>query len=149
MSSLIKVSSFFDLKKFGIEPLTGEACPFGQRILCDLNEEGKNLLEQYFGTEITSKNWNSFVGEDKAIASIMLSKNSLKDIVIFILFMKKYKKVYIYDKVIYGVNEEDLKHFELFFNANKDSSLYKESFTNPIDSNPYSRNIHTFSGRVV
>ena len=39
------ISSWDDLKAYGIDPLTAEACGLGYRLLCDLTAEGKKILE--------------------------------------------------------------------------------------------------------
>jgi hypothetical protein len=38
---MAKTIKWDDLRKYGINPLTGEACRFGQRILTDLIERGR------------------------------------------------------------------------------------------------------------
>jgi hypothetical protein len=41
------------LREYGINPLTGEACAFGQRILCDLTERGRKIVCQMMGIGYT------------------------------------------------------------------------------------------------
>lgn len=38
-----------DLREYGIEWLTGEACHYGMRILCDLTVPGLRLVTRFFG----------------------------------------------------------------------------------------------------
>ena len=38
-----------DLRQFGINILTGEACALGMRVLCDLDEQGVRLMREVFG----------------------------------------------------------------------------------------------------
>lgn len=97
----ISAHNFSCFRELGINPLTGEACAYGRRTLCDVSEEGKQLLYDFFGcmTPIAG-NWNSKVGEADAVASVMLPLRSLyKELIIFALFNK-----YNYSHVI--INEE-------------------------------------------
>jgi hypothetical protein len=51
-----------ELHRYGINPLTGEACPFSQRVLCDLTPRGKKIVFDLLGIPPTiplSENWNS------------------------------------------------------------------------------------------
>lgn len=40
------IHSWDDLSKYGIVPLTGEACGLMYRILCDVTARGKRLVEK-------------------------------------------------------------------------------------------------------
>ena len=57
------IGNLYDgLRLYGINPLTGEACPFGQRVLCDLTPRGKKIVFDLLGIPPTiplSENWNS------------------------------------------------------------------------------------------
>ena len=57
------ISNLYDgLRRYGINPLTGEACPFSQRVLCDLTPRGKKIFFDLLGIPPTiplSENWNS------------------------------------------------------------------------------------------
>jgi hypothetical protein len=68
-----------DLRHYGINFLTGEACAVGKRLLCDVNEQGRRLLCSIFGLPINtafSENWNSQINGDEAIGSIFLPHQS-------------------------------------------------------------------------
>ena len=78
--------SWRDLTPFGIGALTGESCSIGMRILCDVSKKGVQLLNNFFGGNIAFKphsNWNSMVGEDEAVASVMLPYSIHQDLTIF------------------------------------------------------------------
>lgn len=47
-------SNWKELEKYGIFMLTGEACAYGMRVLCDVNAQGWRILKQYFGMAGTS-----------------------------------------------------------------------------------------------
>src|SRR5271157_4753075 len=63
----MKSCNYNNLREYGINPLTGEACPFGVRILCDLTERGRKIVCDLLGIGYTtippagvfSDNWNS------------------------------------------------------------------------------------------
>lgn len=67
-----------DLEQFGIISLTGEACGLAMRILCDLTEEGVNLIREFMRVEPTADAWNS-----KGVKSIMLPTCIMQDLWIF------------------------------------------------------------------
>lgn len=81
------IVTFNDLNVFGIQPLTGEACVFNERVLCDVSLKGKELLKDYFGLLDLELNdpMNSFVGADRSEGSLMLSRAVLADIGLFAL----------------------------------------------------------------
>lgn len=80
--------SFKDLQQIGIEPLTGEACAYSQRVLCDVSERGLKLLSEFLGVPDLKlqPNMNSRVGEETAIGSFMLSRGVWRDLVAFYAF---------------------------------------------------------------
>ena len=52
------VSHLGDLREFGIDLLTAEACSLMYRLLCDLMQSGKRIVERCLSVEIRSENWN-------------------------------------------------------------------------------------------
>ena len=64
-----------DLEQFGIDPLTGESCAAGYRLLCDLTAFGRHVVADFLGLteEGFRPNWNSGKMENPAVASIMLA----------------------------------------------------------------------------
>ena len=86
-----QIRNWIQLKEFGILPLTGEACSYSQRLLCDLSEEGVQLMEDFLGVpgvpglkDILPINWNLKVGEKDAIGSMLLHKDMLNSLIEFI-----------------------------------------------------------------
>ena len=55
-----KITCWDDLRPYGIDVLTGEACGLSYRILCDVTESGKQTIQKALG--ITNlglpDNWN-------------------------------------------------------------------------------------------
>ncbi len=82
------INCWDDLRGFGIECLTGEACGLSMRLLCDVTAEGARLIERFFGDTITIKpgsNWNGGPASDPHVGSVMLPRAILGDLAAFIL----------------------------------------------------------------
>lgn len=82
------VNNLAGLAQFGINALTGEACAFSLRVLCDVNEDGENLLKDYFGTPgmQLADPWNSTVNGAPSVGSVMLPRSIAMDLATFALF---------------------------------------------------------------
>jgi len=93
MPNYATISSWSDLERFGINPLTGEACAYSLRLLCDLNEDGVATLIEFFGGNIVfikGSNWNSQVNSKPATASVLLPKNLFPVLGKYLLFRQGY-----------------------------------------------------------
>lgn len=84
-----------DLRQFGIYGLTGEACGVGMRVLCDVDKNGKELLEEYLRVSLTSEPWNSSTDGKDHVASVMLTPNMFQDIWIFAHLRKGTRHVFL------------------------------------------------------
>lgn len=85
---IVRVEGWEDMKQFGIQILTGEACGIGMRMLFDLSEKGCKLLEDFFGSCLKfqrGSNWNSKVENEEAVASVMLTVDILPELAAFCL----------------------------------------------------------------
>jgi len=77
-----------DLEQFGIDPLTGEACGYAMRLLCDVTAQGKRLIESFLGgcVEIREgSNWNNGSKDDPHVGSVLLSRGMLAELGAFCL----------------------------------------------------------------
>lgn len=75
MPGTVSIRSLGDLKIFGVVALTGEACKFGTRVLCDVTAAGAEMLSAYFQAGLTlEKNWNQGDPSDPHIGSIMIDR---------------------------------------------------------------------------
>ncbi len=82
-------NSWSDFKEYGINFLTGEACGYSMRLLCDLSRPGEELIATFLGLPSATTfnpNWNSMVGDAPAVASIMLPHGLFKDLARFIAY---------------------------------------------------------------
>ena len=76
-----------DLSRFGVVPLTGEACGLMYRILCDVTAKGKRLVEKAIGVAEVRlhENWNRGTDTDPHVGSIMLAPELLPFLGVFAL----------------------------------------------------------------
>lgn len=139
-----------NLQEYGINALTGEADSYSLRLLCDLSQKGKDLMESFLGDTVSFKdgsNWNSHVGEDQAVAAVMLPYSILGDLCRFILFHVE-QKTYVYEF-----------HSGQFSGTNEkfDDDLLQDTKNNYVNygklrnsqPNEGGRNVHAFTGRVT
>jgi len=87
MPGTMSIRTIGDLKSFGIVALTGEACKYGTRVLCDVTASGVEMLSSYFQASLTlDKNWNHGDPSDPHIGSIMLDRALVTPLAKFALF---------------------------------------------------------------
>ena len=146
---MMKTYSYRNMTEFGINPLTGEACVFGKRVLCDLDEDGVSLLSEYLGIlpNAFPENWNTRVGRKDAVASIMLDRHAFHDIIIFALMLRGWHYIIVRDYCYITVTNED-REMEAW------QDLKMEGVKIIINQRPSapcvgSRNIHQMSARYV
>ena len=142
--------SYYNLKDYGINVLTGEACAFGMRLLCDLSEAGVALLTDFFGLCYRDipfpRNMNSMVGDEPAIASCMLSRSILTEIYLFILFSKGWQVALIQNGEVTGMN---INTYEEIKNAWPKDVTVRRNYKSASQPSVGSRNIHAFTGRIL
>lgn len=104
--------SFKDLKAYGINALTGEACGYSLRVLCDLNEDGVALIEEFFGSTLQvteNSNWNSQVEEKPAVGSVMLARSIFQDLALYCLWRENYAgALMMSDGSVIGVSGKEI-----------------------------------------
>lgn len=146
----MKTVTIQTLESIGISLLTGEACAFSMRVLCDVNQKGKELIEDFLGVTLSKEPWNSRVNNFPSVNSFMLSRETIDPLVRFSLFRDKYKYVYGQNAAYTGFNEEDIpKHPFLEMVHSKGTSSFAPGllYRNP-NVTGVSRNIHQFTGRT-
>ena len=138
-----------DLQDFGINPLTGEACKFGMRVLCDLTEKGRDLVCVFLGGEMIDgfpENWNTQVGNEKAVSSVMLTHRALSDLMVFAL-LRDHPVVLVRGGSAVGLVEADTYYQSYLAIATDPTSGYT-IYRNPHAASPTTRNEHAFTGRT-
>jgi hypothetical protein len=96
----MKTVGYDDLRRYGINPLTGEACPYGQRILTDLNDQGKHIVCDLLGIPrlaTFSDNWNS-----GSIASFMLPRSLFELLYVWCLISEGSDEIVVSDDGVWG-----------------------------------------------
>jgi hypothetical protein len=81
------INCWSDLRPYGIDVLTGEACGLGYRVLCDVTEKGRQVLRRLWSLpklELAER-WNAGSEDEPHVGSIMLSREMLAPIGIFAL----------------------------------------------------------------
>lgn len=79
-----RISEWYDLRPYGINFLTGEACGIGYRILCDVTGPGRDLIASALGLkalELRSP-WN---GGEGVVGCVMLPHELLVPLAVFAL----------------------------------------------------------------
>ena len=81
------INSWDDLRPFGIDLLTGEACGLSYRLLCDVTQKGKQTIQKALGVANLElpDNWNRGDPQDPHVGSIMLVPELFIPLAIFAL----------------------------------------------------------------
>ena len=82
-----KINCWDDLRPFGIDLLTGEACGLSYRLLCDVTQKGKQSIQKALGVPDLGllDNWNRGDPHDPHVGSIMLVPEMFIPLAIFAL----------------------------------------------------------------
>ena len=152
---MLHIHNTDDLKQFGIIPLTGEACTYGLRILCDLTEEGKQAVQAFLGShQLTGfpGNWNSREGQ---VASVMLPRSLMfNELGVFLMFRAGCALVMASGDGLNGYSAEDLTDYkeELIndhVSRNATCRIYRKPNTRDARTDPDTgRTVHSFTGRT-
>ena len=140
------LTSWNDLKAYGIEALTGESCAFCMRLLCDLNEDGVALMRAFLGLSADtrlSRNWNSTVDGKPAVASVLLPRELFPVLCRYVLFLENYPLVW-QGASTFGLHEHELEHLP----QHEHSNVVRNPAHVPGQAQIRDRNPHLASGRV-
>lgn len=111
-----------DLGQFGIYSLTREACEVNRRMLCDIDSNGKALLENMLGAELTMHN-----SVNNGVGSILLPTELWQSIATFALLRAGYDYVVEFkDGAIVGIWELE---YDRHIVQNSDRNLKIERIT--------------------
>lgn len=146
------------LTDYGLNPLTGEADAYSRRTLCDLSNEGIILLTAYFGLSHTleaarafPKNYNSSVGDKPAVASVMLARGTMDDLMIFaLLHVDQFDYVMQTPGGYAGFNDGD-QYGERYLHQGLPEGyrLHYNAAKRCTQPHVGDRNVHAMSGRVL
>jgi hypothetical protein len=137
-----------DLSRFGIAPLTGEACGLMYRILCDVTAKGKRLVEKALGVAEVRlhENWNHGTDSDPHVGSIMLGPELLPFLGVFALLEDGCPEVWMTKgNVVIGIEPTDTaEQVEAFQRLHRDALARRFAYRGTAGD----RNQHMMSGRV-
>ena len=92
------ISCWADLRPYGLDALTGEACGLMYRILFDVTENGRRIIGKCFGMPEPrlAEPWNRGDPKDPHVGSMMLSPELLTPIGVFALLESGCREVWVY-----------------------------------------------------
>lgn len=138
-----------DLSKFGIIPLTGEACGLSYRLLCDVTIRGKKTLEKALGVADLGlqENWNQGSTENPHVGSIMLAPELLSFIGVFALLESGCREVWL-------MQAAEVVGFEADDSPDQVASVQRHRAADLLRRFGYlgtagDRNRHAMTGRIV
>jgi hypothetical protein len=143
-----RITCFNDLRPFGIEPLTGEACGLMYRILCDVTAEGVKVLEKCLSARVTPADaWNRGDPDRPHVGSVMLSPAMLVPLGIFALLESGCREVWLYQNgSMLGIEAADsAQQVELCRKMAPEALVRAFGYHGTAGD----RNVHVMTGRTV
>lgn len=143
------ITSFSDLAAYGIDPLTGEACGLGYRILCDVTESGRCVLAKALGIPQLAlpASWNRGAKDNPHVGSVMLSLEMLTPIAVFALLESGCTEAWLVrDGGVIGIEPDDAADM---IDANRRLIGERRLRSLAYRGTAGDRNLHVMSGRIV
>jgi hypothetical protein len=142
------IEKWDDLREYGIEALTSEACGLGYRLLCDVTAKGKKILEKCLGLRDLGAQpaWNCGSADDPHIGSVMLALSMLVPIGIFALLESNCTAVWLQrNDTLRGFEaDDDQESIEWWKEFTRGSLVRTFAYRGTAGD----RNIHVMSGRA-
>lgn len=103
------VSSWNDLARYGIVPLTAEACGLMYRLLFDLTERGRHIVGKCLGLPDLNlaPPWNRGSEQEPHVGSIMLAQEIMVPLAIFALLESGCGEVWQTEHGVIGFEPSD------------------------------------------
>lgn len=132
-----------DLERYGIVPLTGEACGLMYRILCDVTDSGKRVLEKCLGVHVElAEAWNRGTPADPHVGSLMLAPEMLTPLGVFALLESGCPQVWLVASTLIGIEAESDAELAAL------REIYEVKRTFGYRGTAGDRNVHVMTGRV-
>ena len=145
------INSWDELRPFGIDLLTGEACGLSYRLLCDVTQKGKKVIEKALGVTNLElpENWNRGSADEPHVGSIMLVPELLMPLAIFALLEDGCSEAWrTKSGGIVGIEVSDsLERVEARKRFYGDSDNFVRRYT--YGGTAGDRNRHQMTGRIV
>lgn len=141
-----RIDDMKGLEAYGIDALTGESDTHMYRILCDVTQKGKKIIERTLATELVlSENWNSGSKDDPHIGSLLLPTEFVPSIAVFCLLTDQdIAEVWLLkggSAVGFGGDDGDLKEAL--------RQHYEGNIRHVFYPRPSDRNVHQMTGRMA
>lgn len=151
----ISINSWNDMEQFGINMLTAEHCAFSMRLLCDINEAGRELMADYFGLPddtafLPAWNTGREINGALPVGHVMIAKGAFTALAEFTLFRAGALAIVYAGHGLTGIFDKDLLgRYEKLVQENENTSIqilrnYRATDGSAIGS----RNVHQMSGRA-
>lgn len=143
-----------DLRPYGINCLTGEACNLSARLLCDLTDEGRSLICEILGLPYNTEFCGAWNGGEGHIWRAMLPYHLFPVIAVFAL-LKSGATVAIHTETngVMGLDEEHLSRYKIDLDGEDPYKVVKECFGivrtyRPFNAHPHRgfSNVHAMTG---
>lgn len=139
------IACWADLRPYGFDALTGEACGLVYRILFDVTESGRKVIAKCFGMPDVklAEPWNCGSPGDPHVGSILLSREMMLPLAVFALLESGCTKVLLCATRAVGIEGSD----------SDDAVAAAKERHNPERVLSYGgtagdRNVHLLSGRT-
>ena len=147
------ISDWNDLKKYGIQYLTGESCVYGLRILCDVNDYGKRLIEGYFGVHGLNMPYkmNPTVNGEDSVGCLTLPREIFVPLAKYCLFHEEgcYAVHISGDNSLTGLTEDQCRQYLEGYEEQRKNIYFNFGYNPDPSISRNGRNIHQFTGRVM
>ena len=139
------ITGIQDLKPYGLDALTGEACSHGFRILTDVTAKGKSIIERTMDVKLELHDpWNTGTKDEPHIGSCMLPFEFVPPIAIFALLNDtSIVEVWLMKSgTVLGFGVEDVDQ------KDETRRFYEKELRKVFYSRPSDRCLHQFTGRT-
>lgn len=80
-----------DFRQYGLDLVTGRACPYGMRYLFRLTEDGAQHVREFLGVNVATRASDTIVdlaksAQEQKLVTVMLSRETLKSLGIYLMF---------------------------------------------------------------
>lgn len=140
------IACWADMRPYGFDTLTGEACGLMYRILFDVTENGRKVIDKCFGMPDPrlAESWNRGSPDDPNVGSIMLSREMLLPLAVFALLESGCTRVLLCERRSIGIEPSDSAEAIADVTAR-----YKPERVLQYSGTAGDRNVHLFSGRIT
>lgn len=139
-----------ELETYGIDPLTGEACSLGARVLFDCTEKGRKILARALGVPDLklAEPWNRGTAADPHVGSILLPHAMLTTVAVFALLEGGCDECWQYETGVVGFEPGDCRERRAaYLDLLRPKLVRRYGYPGGAQS-VGDRQVHQFSGRV-